>query len=310
MDLTMKIDAPTQLVVFGPYDKFMKHLISSLKVQITARGSTITISSDNEKMAQRAHRVLKALINSSHDREYMTVEEIDKIIDQVIQKESPLHLSHFLGSIVPRTDGQAKYIQTMMDNDLVFCFGPAGSGKTFLAVALAVSMYKKKAVSRIILVRPAVESGEKLGFLPGDISAKVNPYLQPLFDAMSVMMTYDKFQKLVADDTIEVAPLAFMRGRTLDDAVVILDEAQNSTKAQMLMFLTRMGTSCKMIVTGDATQIDLPSSVTSGLADAVDRLKDIEGVGVAILDDSDIVRHYLVSEIVKAYREQNEDTDD
>lgn len=298
----MKIDAPTQLVVFGPRDKFMKHLISALKVRITARGSTITISSDNEKMAKRAYGILKALVNFSHGREYMTADEIDKIIDQTIQKESPLHLSHFLGNIVPRTDGQARYVQTMMDNDLVFCFGPAGSGKTFLAVALAVSMYKKKAVSRIVLVRPAVESGEKLGFLPGDISAKVNPYLQPLFDAMSVMMTYDKFKKLVADETIEVAPLAFMRGRTLDDAVVILDEAQNSTKAQMLMFLTRMGGNCKMIVTGDATQVDLPSSAVSGLADAVARLKGIEGVGVATLDDSDIVRHYLVSEIVKAYR--------
>ena len=298
----MKIDASTQLVVFGPRDKFMKHLISALKVRITARGSTITISSDNEKMAKRAYGILKALVNSSHGREYMTADEIDKIIDQTIQKESPLHLAHFLGSIVPRTDGQARYVQTMMDNDLVFCFGPAGSGKTFLAVALAVSMYKKKAVSRIVLVRPAVESGEKLGFLPGDISAKVNPYLQPLFDAMSVMMTYDKFKKLVADETIEVAPLAFMRGRTLDDAVVILDEAQNSTKAQMLMFLTRMGGNCKMIVTGDATQVDLPSSAVSGLADAVDRLRDIEGIGVATLDDSDIVRHYLVSEVVKAYR--------
>ena len=289
-------------MVFGPCDKFMKHMISALKVKITARGSTITISSDNEKTTRRAHRVLKALINSSHDRGYTTVEEIDKTID-LVMKESPLRLPHFTGSIVPRTDGQAKYIQTMMDHDLVFCFGPAGSGKTFLAVALAVSMYKKKAVSRIILVRPAVESGEKLGFLPGDISAKVSPYLQPLFDAMSAMMTYDRFQKLVADETIEVAPLAFMRGRTLDDAVVILDEAQNSTKEQMLMFLTRMGTSCKMIVTGDATQIDLPSSATSGLADAVDRLRDVEGVGIATLDDSDIVRHYLVSEIVKAYRD-------
>jgi len=189
----------------------------------------------------------------------------------------------------------------MRKRDLVFCTGPAGTGKTYLAVAFAVHMLKHHQAKRLILVRPAVEAGEKLGFLPGDMQAKVNPYLRPLFDALHDMMEYDQIRRFMVNDLIEVIPLAFMRGRTLNDSVIILDEAQNTTASQMLMFLTRMGHGAKMIVTGDDSQIDLPEDVPSGLLDAEKRLRGIKGLSVVRLDRQDIVRHRLVQNIVEAY---------
>ena len=204
-------------------------------------------------------------------------------------------------NIAGRTAGQKQYVQTMLDHDLTFCIGPAGSGKTYLAVAVAVHLLKLAKVKRIILARPAVEAGERLGFLPGDLQQKVNPYLRPLFDALHEMIGFEQVQRLMASDVIEVVPLAFMRGRTLNDSCIILDEAQNTTVSQMLMFLTRLGEGSKMIVTGDATQIDLPDGVESGLSDALYRLREIKQVGQTFLDKMDIVRHRLVTHIVNAY---------
>lgn len=208
-------------------------------------------------------------------------------------------------SVHPRSHGQAKYLQAIERNDLIFCSGPAGSGKTYLAVAMALHCLQKEIVRKIVLVRPAVEAGEKLGFLPGDMLAKVNPFLRPLLDALRDMIDYEQVQKYMEHDVIEIVPLAFMRGRTLNDTFMILDEAQNTTITQMKMFLTRMGTGSKVIVTGDETQNDLPAHVTSGLTDAMKRLKGIRGASSIKLDGRDIVRHRLVRDIVNAYDDQS-----
>jgi phosphate starvation-inducible PhoH-like protein len=209
------------------------------------------------------------------------------------------------GVIEPFTKGQLAYIETMLRNDLTFCTGPAGTGKTYLAVAVAVSMLKKKQIRKIVLARPAVEAGEKLGFLPGDIAAKVNPYLRPLFDSLEDMMEFSQMKKFMEMDIIEIIPLAFMRGRTLNEACIICDEAQNTSPAQMLMFLTRMGRGSKMIITGDITQVDLARGETSGLVDAVATLDGIPGIGMVELSQADIVRHKLVHNIVQAYDHKN-----
>ncbi len=206
--------------------------------------------------------------------------------------------------IEPNTKGQLKYVETMLANDLTFCIGPAGTGKTYLAVAIAVSMLKKKQIRRIVLARPAVEAGEKLGFLPGDIQAKVNPYLRPLFDALEDMMDFTQMRKCMELDIIEIIPLAFMRGRTLNEAVIICDEAQNTSALQMLMVLTRLGHGSKMIVTGDITQIDLPTGQKSGMVEALELLRRIKGIGSVELTQRDIVRHRLVQNIVRAYKKK------
>ena len=200
-----------------------------------------------------------------------------------------------------KTEGQQRYIDAMFENDLTFCVGPAGSGKTYLAVAVAASLLKRGKVRRLVLARPAVEAGERLGFLPGDLAAKVNPYLRPLFDALQDMIDAEQVKRFMMNDLIEVIPLAFMRGRTLNDAAIILDEAQNTTVSQMLMFLTRLGNESKMIVTGDTSQVDLPDDQPSGLTDALGRLKGIKNIAQVRLEKADIVRHRLVQNIVKAY---------
>ncbi len=209
-------------------------------------------------------------------------------------------------AIKPKTDGQRVYLDAILKNDLTFCVGPAGTGKTYLAVAAAASMLKHGQVKRIVLARPAVEAGERLGFLPGDLQAKVNPYLRPLFDALHDMMDFEQVKRFMVNDVIEVIPLAFMRGRTLNDSVIILDEAQNTTISQMLMFLTRLGHDSKMIVTGDASQVDLPPEVTSGLVDAMEKLRRIKGIGLVELARADIVRHRLVTSIVNAYEQSSQ----
>ena len=192
-------------------------------------------------------------------------------------------------------------MKALLENELVFCIGPAGTGKTYLAVAMAVSLLRRGRIKKIVLVRPAVEAGEHLGFLPGDLEAKINPYLRPLLDALHDLMDYDQIRRYMDNDLIEIAPLAYMRGRTLNDAVIILDEGQNATVPQMKMFLTRMGQNARIVVTGDITQVDLPIGTRSGLADAVERLREIPGLAMALLDRSDIVRHPLVQAIVDAY---------
>jgi len=206
--------------------------------------------------------------------------------------------------VEPNTKGQLKYIETMLANDLTFCIGPAGTGKTYLAVAVAVSMLKQKQIRRIVLARPAVEAGEKLGFLPGDIQAKVNPYLRPLFDALEDMMDFAQMKKFMELDIIEIIPLAFMRGRTLNEAAIICDEAQNTSALQMLMVLTRLGHGSKMIVTGDITQIDLATGQKSGMVEALELLRRIKGIGSVELTQRDIVRHKLVQNIVRAYKKK------
>lgn len=205
--------------------------------------------------------------------------------------------------VQPRTEGQARYIEMIRSHDLTIATGPAGTGKTFLAVATAVESLKAEQIRKIVLVRPAVEAGENLGFLPGDLRAKLNPYLRPLLDALNDMVDFDQARNLMEREVIEVVPLAYMRGRTLNDAFIILDEAQNTTVAQMKMFLTRMGQRSKMVISGDTSQLDLPKGVASGLADAVQRLSKIKGVGVMQLQNSDIVRHRLVQKIVEAYEQ-------
>lgn len=203
--------------------------------------------------------------------------------------------------VQPRTKGQDAYVDVMRDNELVFCTGPAGCGKTYLAVAMAINALRQQQVRKIILVRPAVEAGEKLGFLPGDMMQKVNPYLRPLLDALGDMLTLEQVQRYIQEEVIEILPLAFMRGRTLNNTFMILDEGQNTTPMQMLMFLTRMGEDSRIVVTGDTTQIDLPITMESGLTDAVARCRHIEGVGVVELSGADIVRHRLVRAVVEAY---------
>lgn len=205
--------------------------------------------------------------------------------------------------VAPRTPGQGDYIRAIREHDLVFCIGPAGSGKTYLAVAMAVNALRQDQVRKIVLVRPAVEAGERLGFLPGDLLAKVNPFLRPLLDAMNEMIDFEQVKRYMERDVIEIVPLAFMRGRTLNNTFVILDEGQNTTVTQMKMFLTRLGNGSRMVVTGDATQSDLPPTVTSGLLDAIERLKGIEGIAQVRLTGRDIVRHRLVREIVEAYED-------
>ena len=203
--------------------------------------------------------------------------------------------------IIPKSDGQRGYIQAIQDNDVVIGIGPAGTGKTYLAVAAAVDSLYKKRVKRIILARPAVEAGENLGFLPGDLQEKVDPYLRPLYDALEDMMPHDRVSRAIEDSTIEIAPLAYMRGRTLSDAFVILDEAQNATRAQMKMFLTRLGLNSRVVITGDKTQIDLPNKSDSGLLEVEDILGSVEGIKVIYLDGKDVIRHRLVKDIIKAY---------
>jgi phosphate starvation-inducible PhoH-like protein len=283
---------------------------STFNVQITARDSTIKLSGHNEAVT-RAAGVLEHMQNRLRRGATLGADEVVEAIEAArVSGGSPdeqgveVYTSNVV--ITPKTEGQARYIEAIRKHDLTFCLGPAGTGKTYIAVAVCVSLLKARAIRRLVLVRPAVEAGEKLGFLPGDMQAKVNPYLRPLFDAMHDMMSFDQIKRFMENDIIEVIPLAFMRGRTLNHCAVILDEAQNATPAQMLMFLTRLGHDSKMIVTGDASQTDLPSGQPNGVVDAVRRLSGVPGIGVVTLDRMDIVRHRLVQSVVQAYDDRAE----
>src|SRR5438874_13476713 len=227
------------------------------------------------------------------------------VVQQNDERQGPQNLAITASNrtVRPRTDGQARYVHAMRDNDLTLSIGPAGTGKTYLAVGMAVNLLRQNIVKRIVLVRPAVEAGERLGFLPGDIVAKINPYLRPLLDALNDIMDPEQVKRYMENDIIEIVPLAFMRGRTLNQSVIILDEGQNTTVPQMKMFLTRMGNGSKIIVTGDITQVDLPKQIRSGLTDAAHRLSDIERVAVIYLNEHDIVRHSLVQLVLQAYED-------
>jgi phosphate starvation-inducible PhoH-like protein len=295
--------------VYGARDANLKHIEALLNVEIRTQGGEITIEGD-PKDELRAQQIFKQL-QELRDEGYPLSNGDVKTAAQLLVENADLDLrDYFLKGgqkqvtrrrVTPKSVNQRKYLDAIDQFDIVFGVGPAGTGKTYLAMAQAVTYLLEKKVSRIILARPAVEAGEKLGFLPGDIAEKVNPYLRPLYDALYDMMDTEKASRLLERGTIEVAPLAFMRGRTLNDAFVILDEAQNTTREQMKMFLTRLGFGSKAVVTGDITQIDLPSGQMSGLVQALDIVKNIQGIGFTYFDERDVVRHRLVQQIVKAY---------
>ena len=282
------------------------------KLRVVARDNVIRVLGDEDQMASFEENAEKL---RSHILRFNSLSEED-ILDIVKGKrtkdEVPADVICYSMSgrpIKARTENQQRLIEAYAENDMVFAVGPAGTGKTYLSIALAVKALKEKTAKKIILSRPAVEAGEKLGFLPGDMKEKIDPYLQPLYDALEDMLPQVKLQDMMEKHVIQIAPLAFMRGRTLSDAVVILDEAQNTTPAQLRMFLTRMGWNTKMIITGDMTQIDLPPKSKSGLIEALHILNNVEGIGVVNLDRSDIVRHKLVTRIVNAYEEYDKNKD-
>ena len=276
------------------------------KLRIMARDNVVRVLGDEEQMAafEEATEKLRTHVmqfNSLKEEDILDIVKGRRMTDKLPDDVVVYSMSG--RPIKARTQNQRKLIEAYAKNDMVFAVGPAGTGKTYLSIALAVKALKEKQAKKIILLRPAVEAGEKLGFLPGDMRDKIDPYLQPLYDALEDMLPQVKLQDMMEKNVIQIAPLAFMRGRTLNDAVVILDEAQNTTPAQIRMFLTRMGWNTKMIITGDMTQIDLPHSQKSGLIEALHILNNVEGIGVVNLDRSDIVRHKLVTRIVNAYEE-------
>ncbi len=301
-------------VLFGEFDKNIRLIESELTVQIISREGVFKIIGEEEN-AEKAFEVLTNLETVAENSDELTEQDIRYAV--AMAQDGIKYNAAELGDnyvcitasgkpIRAKTVGQKKYIELIRENTVVFGIGPAGTGKTYLAVAMAVDAFRKKQVSRIVLTRPAVEAGEKLGFLPGDLQNKVDPYLRPLYDALSDMLGAEGFQKYLEKGLIEVAPLAYMRGRTLDDAFIILDEAQNTTPEQMKMFLTRIGFSSKAIVTGDITQIDLPDGKRSGLREAEKILRDIDGLRFIRLTSKDVVRHPLVQKIINAYEKHEQ----
>lgn len=292
------------LLLFGNRDQFLREIREAIGVRLIGRGDSIHVRGTEEQIDQ-TERVLQQLRQMLRDQGQLSTEDVRTVLEvvlhggeRVVAAADNVDGGRYLR---PRTDGQARYVHAMRENDLTLCVGPAGTGKTFLAVGMAVSLLRQGQVRKIVLVRPAVEAGERLGFLPGDIVAKVNPYLRPLFDALNDMMDPDQVKRYMDSDIIEIVPLAYMRGRTLNQALIILDEGQNTTIPQMKMFLTRMGNGSQIIVTGDITQIDLPRQMRSGLVDALQRLTDLDRIAIVHLDKHDIVRHPLVQQIVEAY---------
>ena len=278
------------------------------KLKIIARGGKLTVLGD-EEMIEQFETKLQVLIQHFHKYNRLTDSNIDRLIMEdhnvVLELDEDVIVHGTHGKLVKaRTSNQRKLVDLSYDKDMVFAIGPAGTGKTYTAVALAVRALKNKEVKRIILTRPAVEAGENLGFLPGDMKDKLDPYMQPLYDALNDMIPSEKLKAFIEERVIQIAPLAFMRGRTLDNAFVILDEAQNTTVQQMKMFLTRMGRSAKFVVTGDMTQIDLPNRQKSGLSHSLDLLKDVPEIGMVYLDQKDVIRHKLVMKIIQAYKQE------
>lgn len=296
------------IAIFGSFDLNVKLIEKAFSVHITNRGETVKITGDDDG-CEKSASVFDNLFALYRNGEEISEQAVRYAIDMAQAGLSPdyaknadtICISAKGRPVKCKTKGQKAYVDKIKENTVVIAIGPAGTGKTYLAVAMAVDAFRRKEVSRIILTRPAVEAGEKLGFLPGDLQMKVDPYLRPLYDALSDMLGFENYQKYVERGSIEVAPLAYMRGRTLDDAFIILDEAQNTTPEQMKMFLTRIGFGSRCVITGDITQIDLPDGKRSGLKEAVKILKGIENLAICHLSASDIVRHPLVQKIIEAY---------
>jgi phosphate starvation-inducible protein PhoH and related proteins len=306
------------MLLLGFNDANLQLIEDRFDASITVRGDQLTVRG-SEAEAAKVEKVFKELIYILNKNGNLAPNDVDTVIDLVTVNgsipDSPRDLSPEdadyailytkVGIIKPRTAGQKAYIQQIRKNDIVFAIGPAGTGKTYLAVAMAVAALKNRDVTKVVLARPAVEAGENLGFLPGDLQQKVDPYLRPLYDALDDMLSAERFQNYMEKRIIEIVPLAYMRGRTLHNAFVILDEAQNATAMQMKMFLTRLGAHSRAVITGDVTQIDLPQSAVSGLVQIQDILKSIQGVGFAYFDRNDVVRHRLVKDIIDAYDKFN-----
>lgn len=300
--------------LFGVFDENMILLEKEYGIMAVARGGELKLTG-SEDAVENAAKAVDGMLLLIRKGEHLNEQNIRYVVSMV-REGSGNKLERLMSDCIcitsrgkpvkAKTLGQEQYVEAIRDNTIVFGVGPAGTGKTYLAVAMAVKAFKAKEVERIVLTRPAVEAGESLGFLPGDLQQKVDPYLRPLYDALFDMLGPDNFQKQLERGTIEVAPLAYMRGRTLDDSFIILDEAQNTTSEQMKMFLTRLGAGSKAVVTGDITQIDLPGGKRSGLVEVTHILKDIEGIATVHFNSKDVVRHHLVQEIVKAYAAYNE----
>ncbi|ATA89780.1 PhoH family protein [Capnocytophaga stomatis] len=309
-EITLELTEINPQLFFGEGETNIKQIKAHFpKLKIVARGNSIRAFGEEDQLKDFEKKI-QQLINFCTKYNRLDVQSIDGILNsngedaQINQKNDKDIILHGVsGKVIrPQTKNQVKLVELMKKNDMLFAVGPAGTGKTYVGVALAVKALKEKQVKRIILTRPAVEAGENLGFLPGDLKEKLDPYMQPLYDALRDMIPYEKLTGFIETGVIEIAPLAFMRGRTLDNAFVILDEAQNTTHAQMKMFLTRMGRNAKFMITGDPGQIDLPRRVSSGLKEALLILRNVKGIGIIHLDDKDVVRHPLVKNIIEAYK--------
>jgi Phosphate starvation-inducible protein PhoH, predicted ATPase len=310
MEKTIEFDRLEHAInLFGNFDENIRVIEEGLKVNIISRDDGIRVVG-NEEDVQKAFIVIQRLMSIAVQGEVISKQSVSYLV-QLANENQLDKVQEYLGDsicvtargkqIKPKTHGQKIYTKAIKDNTITFGIGPAGTGKTFLAVAMAATAFREKQVNRIILTRPAVEAGEKLGFLPGDLQNKVDPYLRPLYDSLYEIMGADTYQKYLEKGMIEIAPLAYMRGRTLDDSFIILDEAQNTSPEQMKMFLTRIGFGSKAVITGDITQIDLPGDKKSGLKEVIKILKDIKGIEYVFLSDKDVVRHELVQKIIKAY---------
>lgn len=296
-------------ILFGAGDEHLRRVRDSVGIDVVVRDDELRLRGSEEQV-RRGREVIEELQAIIEKQGFLRDIEVARALGEKDRDGTPaadpaVELFHKARKVEPRSPGQADYVRAIRENDMVFCAGPAGCGKTYLAVAMAVNALRTERVRKIVLVRPAVEAGEKLGFLPGDLFAKVNPYLRPLLDALNDILDYDTVKRYLEKDVIEIVPLAFMRGRTLNHTFIILDEGQNTTVTQMKMFLTRMGDESKIVVTGDVTQIDLPNHVQSGLTDAMTRLSAIPNVGIVTLSGNDIVRHPLVREVVRAYETES-----
>ncbi|MDR3334118.1 MAG: PhoH family protein [Treponema sp.] len=294
--------------VCGANDRNLKVIEGSLGGRIAARGNEIRLEGVDEQGLRRFKSIMDSLVAVVREGESPSPEYIRALAESVEHTEVPdetiIHIPHGFSRVFPRSGNQAQYIRGMRSHDITFCVGPAGTGKTYLAIAEALRMVLSKKMRKLVLTRPVVEAGESLGFLPGDLTQKINPYLRPLYDAMEALVPYEMIRRMEETRIIEIAPLAYMRGRSLNDCIVILDEAQNTTKEQMKMFLTRIGEGARAIITGDTTQIDLPKRVDSGLLHALSILSQVEGIHIAYLNTADVVRNPLIKKIIQAYENE------